>query len=210
MQLKNAFRQIGVLGALTGVTVLLTVLFSFLGTLSAAVVTGMMMGSARRWQWPALPISLVFPAVILGLSYYSKIALPPEKVYRIALVSGVAFWGVYGMMFCLHFLEQKEAAPSATPAGSVGSKGGTPGTETDTGRGLSLASLCGSWNCEKAADGSGHQKTLQIEDGKFVLSVNGPSGRWRVVARGGVSVDQSRTDKRVINLSEQRDTPDGI
>ena len=208
--IKNALMQLGVLCALGGVTVLLTLLFSFLGTLSATVVAGVMMGSARRWQWQAIPVSLVFPAVILGLSYYSKIELPPEKVYLIALVCGVAFWGVYGLIFCLPFLEQKETPPPTTPAGSKGQKGATPGNETEGLRGFSLAALQGSsWSCEKKADGSGQRKTLQIEDGKFVLSVSGPGGRLRVVARGDVRVDSSQPDKLVVDLSAQRNGADG-
>ncbi len=207
---KNALRPLGVLAALTGVTVLLTVLFSFLGTLSTTVVAGVMMGSARRWHWHTLPVSLVFPAVILGLSYYSKIELPPQKVYLIALVCGVAFWAVYGMMFFLHFMEQKQVAPSVSPAGQEGSKGGLPGTEADGLQAFSLAALRGSsWSCEKNAELSGQRNTLQIADGKFELSVSVPGGRSRVMARGAVSLEH-RPGKLVINLSEDREGADGI
>ena len=208
---KSGLRQLGVLCALGGVTVLLTVLFSFLGNLSAAVVAGVMMGSTRRWHWTGIPVSLVFPAVILALSHYSKIELPPEKVHLITLVCGLAFWGVYAMMFCLHFLEQKEEAPPVNAAGRAGLEGGTSGGEGDASRGFSLALLRGNWTCENAAaDGSAQIKTLLIEDGKFTLTVSVPGGRSRVVARGEVNVDPSSRDKLAVILSEHREYADGI
>lgn len=207
--LLNALRQLGVLAVVGAVTVLLTLLFSFLGTLSMTVVMGVIMGSARRWRWQSLPVSVVFPAVILGLSHYSKIEVPQERVNLIALVCVIAFWGVFGMMFCMRFFEQKESVPSATPAGQVTPNGSTPGVEDDALRAFSLAALRGSsWVSDKQADPSGQRKTLQIEGGKFELSVSAPGGRSRVVARGEVIVAQPRPDQLVINLSEQRDVKD--
>ena len=204
--LLNALRQLGVLATLAGVTVLLTLLFSFLGTLSITVVMGVIMGSTRRWQWQSLPVSLVFPTVMLGLSHYSKIEVPQERVNLIALVCVLAFWGVFGMMFCMRFFEQKESAPPATPPGQVASNVSTSGVEDDALRAFSLAALRGSlWASDKHSDPSGQRKTLQIEGGKFELSVSAPGGRTRVVARGEVIVEQPRPDQLVINLSEQRD-----
>ena len=210
--IKSGLTRIGVWCALVGVTVLLTVLFSFLGNLTVAVVTGLVLGSARRWRWNAVPISLVFPAVILGLSHYFKIELPPEKVYLIALVCGGAFWGVYGMTYCLHMLEQKEELPSAMAKGRADLPGGAFGIESDAPRGFSLGALRGSWTCEDAgADGSPQHKTLRIEDGKFALTVSEPGGRLREIARGEVNVGQSRAGKSEVTLKElQRDHADGM
>ena len=203
--IKSGLTRIGVWCALVGVTVLLTVLFSFLGNLTVAVVTGLVLGSARRWRWNSIPISLVFPAVILGLSHYFKIELPPEKVYLMALVCGGAFWGVYGMTFCLHILEQKEEVPSAMAKGRADQLGGTFKTESSAPRGFSLAALRGSWTCEDAgANGSPQHKTLRIEDGKFALTVSEPGGRLREIARGEVSLGQSKAGKSEVTLKEQQ------
>jgi hypothetical protein len=209
--MKNGLTRIGIWCALVGVTVVLTVLFSFLGTLTGAVVAGVMLGSARRWQWKAIPVSLVFPAVILGLSHYSKIELPPEKVYLIALVCGAAFWAVYGMTFSLHILEQREETPATMATGRSDPPGHTSGTESGAAPGFSLASLRGIWTCEDtAADGSTQHKTLRIEDGKFALIVNEPGGRGCEIARGGVNVNQSGANEPVVTLKAQRpDHADG-
>jgi hypothetical protein len=196
--IKHGLTRIGVWCALVGVTVLLTVLFSFLGNLTCAVLSGMILGAARRWRWNAIPISLVFPTVILTLSHYSKLELPPEKVHLIALVCGAAFWGVYGMTFGLYFLEKKEEVPP----------GVAPETAANTVPEFRLAALRGSWTCEDpVANGSTQCKTLRIEEGKFALTVSERGGRVREIARGEVSVDASRTDHVVVAFNEERDFP---
>ena len=196
--IKNGLTRIGVWCALVGVTALLTVLFSFLGNLTCAVLSGMILGAARRWRWNAVPISLVFPAVILGLSHYSKLELPPGKVHLIALVCGAAFWGVYGMTFGLYFLERKQEVPLEVTAETA------PSAKPE----FRLAALRGSWTCENsAANGSTQCKTLRIEEGKFALTVSERGGRVRVIACGEVSVDASRTDRVVVAFNEERDSP---
>lgn len=204
--------QIGTMCALVGVTVLLTVLFSFLGTLTVAVVAGLVMGAGRRWRWSAIPVSLVFPAVIFGLSACFKIQLPPEKVHLIALVCGAAFWAVYGMTFGLHLLEQKPESPAATTKGRADLPGGTGETETSAAPEFTLATLRGSWTCADAsANGSSPRKTLRIEDGRFALTVSEPGSQPREVARGELSVAQSKTGTPVVTLSEhQPNHADGI
>ena len=197
--IKHGLTRIGVWCALVGVTVLLTVIFNFLGNLTCAVLSGMILGTARRWRWNAIPISLVFPAVILGLSQYSKLELPPGKVQLIALVCGAAFWGVYGMTFSLYFLEKKQEVPSEV----------TVETALSTKAEFRLKTLRGSWTCEdSAANGSTQYKTLQIEEGKFALTVSERGGRVRVIARGEVSVDASQTDHSVVSFNAAPDSLD--
>lgn len=196
--IKHGLTRIGVWCALVGVTVLLTVLFSFLGNLTCAVLSGMMLGAARRWRWNAIPISLVFPAIILGLSYYSKLELPPGKVHLIALVCGAAFWGVYGMTFGLYFLEKKQ---EVSPRGTAETAPSAPPE-------FRLATLRGSWTCEDAAaNGATQCKKLRIEEGKFALTVSERGGRERVIARGEMSVDASRTEHAVITFKTAQDSP---
>jgi hypothetical protein len=201
--IKSGLTRIAVWCALVGVTVLLTVLFSFLGNLTVAVVSGLVLGSARRWRWNALPISLVFPAVILGISHFFKSELPPEKVRLIALVCGAAFWGVYAMAFSLHILEQKAEVPSAMETGKADLPDDSGRTETAALRGFNLAALRGIWICDDAAaDGSTQHKTLRIEDGSFALSVSEPDGRLHEIARGAVNVGQSKAGESVVTLEE--------
>jgi len=195
--IKHGLTHIGVWFALLGVTVLLTVLFNFLGNLTCAVLTGLILGIAGRWRWHAIPISLVFPAVILGLSHYARLELPPGRVRLVALVCGAAFWGVYGLAFGLHFLEQKPDVP--------------PGVATETAVEVKpefrLATLRGSWSCEESApSGSTQSKSLQIESGRFTLTVSQRGGRRRVIAQGEVSVDGSRKDLPVVTFKAAPDS----
>ena len=195
--LRHGLTRIGVWCALVGVTLLLTVIFNFLGNLTCAVLSGMILGAARRWRWNAIPISLVFPAVILGLSHYSKLELPPGKVQLIALVCGAAFWGVYGMTFGLYFLEKKQEVPSEVAVE----------TALNAKPEFRLKSLRGSWTCEdSAANGSTQYKTLQIEEGKFALTVSERGGRVRVIAQGEVIVDASRTERSVVTFNATQDS----
>lgn len=181
--LKQAAVRLGGLGALIGVTVLLTLLFSILGNLTCAIVAGVVFGSSRRWQWLSLPCSLVCPGVILLLSYYSKVELPPGKVWLIALLAAGAFWSVVGLARVFRFVERK---PDAAPPGGAGS------TETTarSAQPFDPSTLRGSWTCEESAgQGLVQSRTLRIKDGRFVLLEHPRRGRDRVVARGAVNAN---------------------
>ena len=196
----TGLRHIGVWCALVGVTALLTLLFSFLGTLSAAVVTGLIAGASKRWQWSSIPISLVFPGTILALSHYSKIELPPGRVNLVALVSIGAYWGVCGMMIGLHFLERKEPSTMGTSVNS-GERGDAAQLESADGAALDPSMLLGIWTSERIGSGiSAKRKTLRVEDGKFVLLLTDSRGRSRVLARGTLRVSQAESEKPVIQL----------
>ena len=200
--IKTGLTRIGIWCALVGVTILLTVMFSFLGNLTVAVVSGVVLGSARRWQWNAVPVSLVFPGVIVGLSHYFKNELPPGKVYLVGLVCGAAFWGVYAMAFGLHILEQK-AHDQGASKGRVELPGSPWQNENDLTQGFGLGTLRGSWTCEDDAIlGSSKHKTLRIENGKFVLSVSDSGGRRREIARGELNVERSGTGQSIVTLNQ--------
>jgi hypothetical protein len=202
--IKSGITRIGVWCALAGATILLTVLFNFLGNLTVAVGTGVVLGSARRWRWSAIPVSLVFPAVILGLSHYFKSELPPGKIQLIALVCGAAFWVVYALSFGLHVLEQKEEVPAARAKERGGLPGDTFGVANGTDREFSLTELHGCWVCTgTATDGSPQHRTLRIEGGKFALTEGGPGDRRQEMAQGEVRVEQSVAGEPVVTLTRQ-------
>lgn len=192
--MKKAAVRLGGWGALTGVSVLLTLLFSVLGNLTCAVVAGLILGSGRRWQWNAVPVSLIFPAVVLALSYYSHVELPPAKVYLLALVSLGAFWGVLGLTFGLRFLERKGESPPRAVAGSASIQR----TEAPPTLPFNLAALEGCWTCEGTGTGGTlRTKTLRIQDGKFVLTERRLRSREQVMARGDLSLSQTGTGELV-------------
>jgi len=179
-------------GMLVGVTVLLTVLFSILGNLSCAVVAGLIFGSSRRWQWHVLLVSLVFPAVVLALSHYSKVELATAKVYQVAMLTGLAFWVVFGLTLSLHFLERREGTSPSDAPPAAGEAGSAVVPAAVRAPGLNVALLQGIWTCEETGpDGRTQCKTLRIEDGKFTLGVTRSARREQVVAHGTLRMDES-------------------
>ncbi len=186
--IRKDLKLVGAWCALVAVTVLLTLLFSILGNLSCAVVAGLILGSVPRSWWKLVSVSLIFPAVILAFSFYSKVELATSKVYLVAMVTGAAFWVVFGLTLGLHLLERKEdASPIIRPGMS-----GNPGPAVSTIPEFGVAVLRGSWTCEDTAiDGLRQVKTLRIEDGKFSLTISKPRRQECIVARGNVSMDEA-------------------
>ena len=203
--MKTALVRLGGWSALAGVTALLTLLFSILGNLSCAVLAGMILGAGRRWQWEAVPLSLVFPAVLLSLSHFSKVELPPSKLWLIALVSMGAFWGVLGLMFVFRSQEKREEKPP--PA--AGSLPGSTGIQSTLPPPLDLAAFRGSWTSEEnGAGGNGRVRMLHIEQGRFRLAERNLRGRERVLAQGEVRVETGGTVRLV--LIEPAKPMDGV
>lgn len=194
--MKTALVRLGGWGALAGVTALLTLLFSILGNLSCAVLAGMILGAGRRWQWEAVPLSLVFPAVLLSLSHFSKVELPPSKLWLVALVSMGAFWAVLGLMFVFRSQEKREESPP--PA--AGSLPGPTGIQSTLPPPLDLAAFRGSWTSEEnGAGGSGRVRMLHIEQGRFKLAERNLRGRERVLAQGEVRVEMGGPVRLVLS-----------
>ena len=61
-----AGEQIGIGIALVFFVTLVTFVFSFLGTILAGALVGMMVGFARQWKWQFILVSLVFPAALMA------------------------------------------------------------------------------------------------------------------------------------------------
>src|SRR5512145_1925560 len=108
------FNQMALWVVLVAVVGLLTLLFSLLGTISCAVIVGVMMGVSRRWRWQALPISIVFPAVIATLSRVSKTELDWQQTLQMALLCFGVFWATHVVTFSLMFLERQPESPTST------------------------------------------------------------------------------------------------
>ena len=65
--IRTAGRYLGAWGAIVVGVILLSVIFTFLGTLTCAVLVGMMMGAVKGARWFSVLVSFIFPAVILGM-----------------------------------------------------------------------------------------------------------------------------------------------
>ena len=88
---STAARHILICLLVIATVALLTVLFSFLGTISCAALLGMMFSSIRQGKWKVIGISLVFPVVSFTLSR----SLGPEKNLLLASLCFGVFWCCY-------------------------------------------------------------------------------------------------------------------
>lgn len=191
--------------------VLLTLLFSFLGTIMVAVLAGMMMGVTRCWNWRALLVSAVFPAVILVLMELSKVELPLQQGIKVALLCCGVFYLSYLLTSVLIFFERKEEGAPAKPAArrTVPDRQGAAAQAEEARsasssatvseavsppplKALQIEELQGKWWCETAAvDGQSQRRAIEIADAQVTLSVIDADGRVRVLARGDFRMDGS-------------------
>jgi len=107
---------------------LLSFIFSFLGNIFCAALAGMMLGALRTHKWQSIPVSLLFPFVLLVLLRGMKAELDARQIVVLSLASFSAFWLTYGAAAMLFFAERKghpsaggrsrgRSAPAARPDG---------------------------------------------------------------------------------------------
>ncbi|RPJ24767.1 MAG: hypothetical protein EHM35_16085 [Planctomycetaceae bacterium] len=176
--------------------VLLTLIFSFLGTLICAALTGMMMGAARLKKWQSLAMSLLFPAVITTVLRMSRAELTAKEICFLSLLCFGLFWLIYVAVFALVSQEQAarpeqprpratapstSAGPDANQISEVGdqrsdamaamAKVETPLPE------LNLADLQGKWLSQAPRpEPRGQQKLIEIDHQTLILSLLSEDG----------------------------------
>ncbi|MCX6923241.1 MAG: hypothetical protein NT154_08540 [Verrucomicrobia bacterium] len=206
--IRTAGRYLGALGAIVCVVVLLSLLFTFLGTITCAVLAGMMMGAFKGAKWFSVAVSLVFPGVVFGMVRGARVELTPHQVILLAVVCFVTFWVTYLVSAFVLFCEQKErkvsrpAAPAtqlnaSAPGGLVAVTGSSPVAgqlESAKPRGEScLEQLQGSWVCELSNPGETMgKKIIHINEAKLELKLIDTSGRITLLARGDVMLESPR------------------
>src|SRR6266496_926693 len=109
-------KQIGLGFALVLAVALVTLLFSFLGTIACAALVGMMAGATRQWRWQIILVSLVFPGVIAGFMHFTKTNLTSQQNTVLPLVCFGAFWLTYLLTCALAYFEKRES-PAVESAG---------------------------------------------------------------------------------------------
>ncbi len=190
---RTAGRYFGAWGAIVLCVVLLSLLFTFLGTITCAVLVGMMMGAFKGAKWFSVCVSLVFPAVILGMARGAKVDLSPQQVTLLAGLCFGTFWGTYLVSAFLFFHEQKAKKPSQRSASTSEPEASAqdgPVAATDCApAGLSLEQLQGNWACEESNPGEAQcKKVLQIKDARLELRTIDASGRIILLAAGDVTL----------------------
>ncbi len=187
--------------------VLLTLIFSFLGTIICAALAGMMIGAARLPRWQAFAISLIFPAVITGVLRTSGADLSDRQVLLLALLCFAAFWLIYAVVAAMMRVEGRQGAgASEKPASRVRrSRAATgavalapPDPAVAFGRltGLGLAALEGRWHAEHNGHSTnGYERVLEIDKETLRLSLTTSTGQvsCSVCAQLKVATQDSRT-----------------
>jgi hypothetical protein len=208
---RTVGRYLGAWGVIVLSVILLSVLFTFLGTITSAVLAGMMMGAFKGVKWFSVVVSLVFPGVIFGMARWAKVELTPQQIAWLALLCFGTFWATYFVSAFVFFCEQKDRKPARAPAPAsqaetwtqarqVAVTSGTAVAETlgstELGRESCLDQLQGAWVCE--GSGAGHslsRKVIQIKESKLELKAIDNRGRMTLLASGNVTLQSSRPSR---------------
>lgn len=206
--IRVAGSYLGAWVAIVCFVVLLSFTFTFLGTLSCAVLAGLMMGAFKGARWFAVSISLVFPGVILGMVRSARVELTQQQIILLAVVCFGVFWVTYLVSAVVLFCEQRDRTSSKLPApasqqealalgGQVAVTGCTPAAEAPGAAVLVkesyLEELQGNWVCEaSSASQPPYKKMIQIEETKLELKAIDASGRITLLARGDVTLQSLR------------------
>ncbi len=201
---------------------LLTLIFSFLGTIFCAALAGMMLGALKNLRWQSLPFSFLFPAVIVGVLRVTKAELAASQILVLAFSAFGAFWLTYGAAAFLLAFERKnqpvravalaqEPVLRSIPAqpeielNDSSLSAGCTAVLTRPEAELNLTALEGKWVFEAQTN---HQacgeKVLEFKDHKLVLSVTEPGGRVSLCAECQVSLE-GRDGRRSLALCGQAD-----
>lgn len=186
---------------------LLTFIFSFLGTIFCAALAGMMLGAFKNLRWQSVPVSFLFPAVIVAVLRATRAELAANQIAVLAACAFGAFWLTYvAAAFLLAFEKKPQPTLAATPVqhpahGAILREpepepaarfpsDGRPALCIRPEAELSLGALEGKWLFETRTN---HQvcpeKVLEFRDHTMVLSVNERGGRVSLVAQCRVELD---------------------
>lgn len=197
--LRVVCRQVALWGVLVGAVVLLTLLFTVLGTITGAVLTGMMMASVGHRRWQTIPVSLVFPGVVVAMIHLAEVELAGARRVVLPVLCFGAFWLSYGMTRLLARYERRAGGASPAPAPGAGLAADRmpheeppPATRAEPTplpaqtADLALEALQGQWR--RAAGGA------DGEEGQRILEIVGTRARLRVI--------DSRGDARLVGEAE--------
>src|SRR5215472_10595858 len=115
LPLKSALKQVGAWSIVVIFLALLTIIFSFLGTLFCAALGGMMMGATKASGKLSLPFSVLCPGILFALLRFQKSELPERQIIVLMVLCLAAFWAIYVVSAAVMAHEQKEASPNGKP-----------------------------------------------------------------------------------------------
>lgn len=224
---KDAVRQLTLWLLLVLLVCVCTVLFTLLGVLFTAVLTGILMGGSRRWKWQAIPVSLVFPLVAFALGNYAHTSLEPRQRVLMVILCFGAFWVIYLTSLWLMRMEARpvadeEGVHSAPLADGVD---GASRTEAACARDvgltepvaaasavpeaqLELRDFEGTWFCETSGpNGEFRTCLMTVAKGKFALEIRNPRGLACRVAEGVLRLeDAARGQSLLISAASSEES----
>lgn len=201
--IRTAGRYLGAWGAIVLCVVLLSLLFTFLGTITCAVLAGMMMGAFKGAKCFSVSVSLVFPAVIFGMARGAKVELSPHQITLLAVLCFGTFWVTYVVSAFVFFHEQKGKKParrqvSELPPEASAQSGPVAATDHAPAE-LCLGQLQGSWVCEPSSPGEALcKKVLQIKDARLELRAIDASGHITLLAAGDVTLQRMQASHALV------------
>src|SRR5215472_1145713 len=107
LPLKKTLQRIAGGIIITFFVVLLTLIFSFLGTIICAALAGMMLGAAKLPRWQVAAASLLFPSVIFGVLRTTGADLPLQKILMLSGMCLGTFWLIYLVVSMMISYERK-------------------------------------------------------------------------------------------------------
>jgi hypothetical protein len=176
--------------------VLLTLIFSFLGTIICAALAGMMMGAARLPRLQSLLLSVVFPGVLASVLVITRAELPGRQILFLSLLCLGIFWVIYLAISALVAQEkaERDRSQSQSAASPAHLSQGSPMSAVErTARPrageLTLDALEGKWLAQSSrSPTSNQQKVLEISRESLVLSLTSPSGQVQFCGQARLSL----------------------
>ena len=201
--IRTAGRYLGAWGAIVLCVVLLSLLFTFLGTITCAVLAGMMMGAFKGAKCFSVPVSLVFPAVIFGMARGAKVELSPHQITLLATLCFGTFWVTYIVSAFVFFHEQKGKKPARRQVFELPPEASAqcaPDAATDRGTAeLCLGQLQGNWVFEPSSPGEALcKRVLQIKDAKVELRAIDARGQITLLAAGDVTLQRMQASHALV------------
>jgi hypothetical protein len=184
LPIKTALKHVSAWSIIAGFVALLTLIFSFLGTLFCSALGGMMMGATKASRALSIVFSLLCPGVLLATMRSQKTELPQRQVLVLAFLCVAVFWALYLISRFLIAYEKKEYPEELAKRPLPGGVAESPATAALV-QDLCPADLEGKWCYEAPGpNGHAHKRILEIKEGSLALSTLDAEGHSCLCARG--------------------------
>ncbi len=190
--IRVAAGAVGRLSAIILFVAFLTFTFNFLGTILCAVAIGVMMGGTKHARWQAVPVSVVFPAVVFVMLRSARTELVREQINGLSVLCFGAFWLTYGMTVLVGAVEKKEARGARVTgiqAATDAPLEGNAFARKEVVGELSVEALQGHWECEANQERHLARRELEITDRRVAIRAFDATGKLQWVAKGSLRLE---------------------